>query len=132
MEKKDDTVSWRTVLKFMGELPPDEWITARKFSELFYIPYKKSLFHLLNLYNWTMLNKRKIPNSKNTVEYKISNRGREKLVRIKDRKWCDCNDDSGNKCIGCMIEMLVSQNLGEEGLQYLKSHFQVVNNNVKS
>lgn len=121
-------LGWRTVLLWIAELPENEWITPKKFAELFDIPYNRALFHLWNLNKWCLVDKRKIPKNTftattkcgSTIECKISKRGIARIETMKENMWCTCNRKK--TCMGCLIELLIMENFGVQGLSYLKKH----------
>lgn len=85
LSRQRPRIKWRTLLKFVSELPEDEWFTTQSFSTLFNVPLRRVKWHLHMMYKWGNLTRRKIETVKHggcRYEYKISINGIRKIEYI--------------------------------------------------
>lgn len=117
MKKLPHQLGWRTTLRWISEIPENEWISPKEYAELFHIPFLKAWRHLNKLHSWLLVDKEK---RGNRTIFRINKKGLYHLEHIKNQRWCTC--DKKLTCMGCLIESTVKEHYGETGYSYLLKH----------
>ena len=107
-------ISWRYVLRCLGELEKDGWVTSREFSNLFSVPVIIASYHLRKLRRYSLVVRQPDIDARsvrggNQYGYQLSASGRKKMEYWK--KYKDGIDFDRNKmnCPHCGFQINIAE-----------------------